>query len=614
MQERSMELKAVAHDLGEAVDDGSIAKPENVSVLLKYLDRLIHSEYKQDLKVFDTFLPPPLVKAAKERHCVPFFGAGVSAEADLPSWWDLLDRLGFQADFAGDPELEHDPLTAAEVLASSIGMPMLDSALRASIKRATTPTLAHFLLAALNQDVYVTTNYDCLFEVAWKTLYNVEPRVVTTDADLRTFGVDRSFRKSRSRPLLFKLHGSLERDSEELILTRSQYRRHYRTNQEMFASVRNCLARSNTLFVGFGHRDPEITRLVEDVVHIFETRKKGRKGARTGPAFYSLQFNMGERTPEIFAARGMVALQPPLTLDPPEKIDARTVSLVRSQLDLLAAVDSSVHDQLDLDSLLSDSLDELGQALGSGLDELGGLARSLKTGQLKRVGEKRLRTLSETLGALAGQGVYLLDEDDSIVEVGLPAGLSLPERKTKGLHRRPYVRQAHMYREPFVSATVSSLFNGNATAFLCVPILDNRKQYRGLLFSAFQVGAWALPLELRDALRKRSTADELSFVLIDGDGVLLLPPNSEFAPRKVTIKKEGRAANIGFDFERLVRLSRRDKLVERVWNNIVPLARDDDVLGLGGVEMYSVVAEVPQTRWKLALSVPTPRSAVSPSP
>ncbi len=360
--------------------------------------------------------------------------------------------------------------------------------------------------------------------------------------------------------------------------------------------------------MGFGHRDPEITRLVEDVIHIFETRKKG---AGTGPAFYSLQFNMGERTPEIFAARGMVALQPPLTLEAPENIDARTVSLVRSQFDLLAAADSSAHDQLDLDSSLSGALDKLGEALGSGLGELGKFARKLKSGSLETVGAKQLRAISKKLGELGGQGVYLLDVDDSIVEVGLPPGLSLPEREKKGLHRRPYVRQAHMYREPFVSSTVESLFNDNATAFLCVPILDVRKKYRGLLFSAFQVGAWTLPLALRDELRKRSHADELSFVLIDGDGVLLLPPNSEFAPRKVAIKKEGRLANIGFEFERLVRLSRRDKLVERVWNNIVPLARDDDVLRLGDVEMYSVVAEVPHTRWKLALSVPTPRSAAS---
>jgi hypothetical protein len=561
-----------------------------------------------DLKAFGTFLPPRLVRVVSERQCVPFFGSGISAEADLPSWWDLLDRLGFSADLKKDPELAHDPLTAAEVLGSQMGMPVLDNSLRTAIKRATRPTLAHFLLCLLNQDVYVTTNYDCLFEMAWNELNEVRPRVITTDADLKRHGVDGgSFEKDEGSPLIFKLHGSVENSSEELILTRSQYRRHYRTNQEMFEAVRRCLAESNTLFVGFGHRDPEITRLVEDVIHIFET--EAAKG-ETGPAFYSLQFNMGEKTPEIFAARGMVALQPPLTLEPPEEVDARTVALVRSEFDLLGAVESSVHAEMDLDAPLSDALDELGSELGAGLETLGAAAEAIGGDPLETVDEARLVELTEELGELGGQGVYLLNPADAIVRVGLPPDLKLPDRKVMDLHERPYVRQAHMYREPFVSTTVRSLFNGNSTAFLCRPLLEDEKRYRGLLFSAFQVGAWNLPLELRDRLRERSPSEELSFVLVDGDGVLLLPPNTEFSPRKASVPGEAKTANVGFDFDRLVRLSRRDKLVERVWNNIVPLARDDDVLRLGDVEMYSVVAEVPHTRWKLALSVPTLRPTV----
>lgn len=395
-----MDLDAVVGDLRDALATESIANSKRVSVLLDYAERLRKSNFKEDLKVFDTFLPPRLVGAAKARRCVPFFGAGVSVEADLPSWKGLLNRLGFQADFAREPELENDPLTAAEVLASQMGLPMLDNALRHSVNRATTPTLAHFLLAALNQNVYVTTNYDCLFEAAWEALYSVEPLVITTDADLKTVRLNGAFKKSGGRPLVFKLHGSADRKSEELILTRSQYRRHYRTNQGMFEAVRACLLQSNTLFVGFGHRDPEIMRLVEDVIHGFETRKRSNGN---WPAFYSLQFNMGERTPEIFAARGMVALHPPLTLDPPEQIDARTVSLVRAQLDLLGAVDSNAHDQLDLDAALSGALDGLGAALGDGLDKLGRFARRLKVGALEKTSAKKLRELCESLGELGGR-------------------------------------------------------------------------------------------------------------------------------------------------------------------------------------------------------------------
>ncbi len=580
---------------------GDIVNPEAASALLDGLEKLKDSSYRTDLGAFNTFLPPRLVGATKEGCCVPFFGAGISAEADVPLWWDLLSRLGIQSDLAAEPELKHDPLTAAELLASRIGMPALDDALRRSLERACTPTLAHYLLAALGQDVYVTTNYDPLFEIAWKKLNRTDPRVITTDADLTVHGITDSFAKDDGRPIVFKIHGSVCKPAEELILTRSQYRRHYRTNREMFEAARICLGYSNTLFVGFGHRDPEITRLVEDVIHAFET--KDEKIA--APAFYSLQFNMGEQTPEIFAARGIVALRPPLSLETSEGVDPRTVSLVRSQFDLLGAVDSAAHADLDLGPPLSMALERIGQELERGLGLLDGLASELSVGSVA-VNKDRLRTVGEELGDLAGQGVYVLSTGDEIRDVWLPDGLADPRRLTVDLHRRSYVQQAHMYREPFVSTVVESVFNGNATVFLCVPVLDERKEYHGLVFSAAQVGAWRTPLEIRDGLRGGEWGEQLSFVLIDSDGILLVPPQGEFKPSDEPGEGEAAGGNLGFSFDRLRRLSRRDKLVERVWNNIVPLARDDDVLRMGEVEMYSIVADVPRARWKLALSVPAP--------
>lgn len=555
-------------------------------------------KYKETLGAFETFLPPRLVRAAKDGGCIPFFGAGVSADADVPLWWDLLSRLGISHDLISEPELAHDPLTAAEVLAYQIGMPRLDEALRDAISRATTPALPHFLLAGLYQDVYVTTNYDCLFEIAWEKLHRVRPRVITTDADLTALG-QTGFEKEDGRPILFKLHGSADKDAEELILTRSQYRRHYRTNREMFECVRSCLARSNTLFIGFGHRDPEITRLVEDVIHAFEMQP-AKEGPR--PAFYSLQFNMGERTPEIFAARGIVALRPPISFSAPEEVDPRTVALTRSLIDLLGAIDSDTHQTLDLDQDLSRALERLESEIGAGIETLSGLvANSMSPGAITK---DELARVGEALGPLAAQGVYVLDGADGVASFWLPDGLRSEQRGKTDLRRRPYVKQSRMYREPFASTTVGSVFNGNSTTFLCVPILSGEKSYEGLVFSAFQVGDWKLLLELQTEIQAAHDGRDVSFLVVDSDGILLLPPNQEFPPRDARIDGEAADANFGFDYEQLRRLSRRDRLVERIWNNIVPLSQDDDVLELGDVKIYSVVADVPSTRWKLAISIP----------
>jgi SIR2-like domain len=599
---RSTDLQELAERFEGLVERKDTAEGAKAEALLEQFTRLTSRSYRTSLKAFDTFLPPRLVRSACESRAVVFFGAGVSAEAGIPMWWDLLETLGISSELAEDPELAHDPLTAAEVLAHQIGIPNLDDSLRQGILKQNIPATAHFLLAALNQDVYITTNYDCLFETAWEKTYGVAPRVITTDADLGALNAKDPFaRDNKGAPLVFKLHGSAAIDEEELILTRSQYRRHYRTNQELFDHMRKLLGRAHTLFLGFGHRDPEITRLVEDVIHAFEITRPSKR-PQPQPAFYSLQYNMGPGAPEIFAARGIVALDPPRSLTPPSSLDPRTFALTRSLIDLLGAVDSSAHRALELDASLSKALEKLAEDVGSGLNTLDGVAKD--QGKRGAVSKAKLASCAKKLGALASQGIYVLNASGETVNHWLPDGLSLPDRSDRDFRGRPYVRQARMYRLPFASTTAESVFNGNATTFLCVPVLAHGK-YDGLVFSAFQVGTWETPIELQKQLQEDHKDIELSVLLIDSNGVLLLPPNREFSPRRARVRQEPPAANIGFEFKRLYRLSRRDKLVERIWNNIVPLAQDDDVTNLGDVKMYSVVSDVPQTRWKLALSIPS---------
>jgi hypothetical protein len=266
-------------------------------------------------------------------------------------------------------------------------------------------------------------------------------------------------------------------------------------------------------------------------------------------------------------------------------------------------MDSSAHKALELDASLSRALKRLAGEIDAGLATLGKIASDRKAHG--SVAKRKLDSCGKALGTLAGQGIYLLNAGGEMIDHWLPPTLSIAARSESDFRGRPYVRQARMYRQAFISNVVESMFNGNATAFLCVPVLDAGGKYDGLVFSAFQVGAWKTPLELRTQLQEEHKTKELSVLLLDSSGVLLMPPNEEFTPRKPRIGREPPSANIGFDFRRLYRLSRRDKLVERIWNNIVPLAQDDDVTSLGDVKMYSVVAEVPHTRWKLALSIPT---------
>lgn len=130
---------------------------------------------------------------------------------------------------------------------------MLSSRRSELTRDVTKPALAHHLLAELRLPVYITTNYDSLFEDAWRSRWKTEPVVVTTDADVVALGLDYDTTfpignpKSGWRPVVIKMHGDAGSEIPQLILTRSDYRRHYRANSKLFELIKD-LMRSSVVF------------------------------------------------------------------------------------------------------------------------------------------------------------------------------------------------------------------------------------------------------------------------------------------------------------------------------------------------------------------------------
>jgi hypothetical protein len=212
---------------------------------------------------------------------------------------------------------------------------------------------------------------------------------------------------------------------------------------------------------------------------------------------------------------------------------------------------------------------------------------------------------------IANQGVYLLDAEGDVIDCAVPSGLNLKKRieLTPTLHERPYFRIAKSFREPFVSDSFPSIFNANSTIFLCVPITEENR-FSGLLFAATQIGPWKLPVELAQSQWRKHR----SFLMVDSQGICLLPPNNELQTEDGMmhhqLNDEDKAANRGFHYRDLFALSRRDSLIKHVVEGIVPLSQDDDVFDLSSdFEYYIVVTEIRRTRWKLAIAEPNIRTS-----
>jgi hypothetical protein len=147
----------------------------------------------------------------------------------------------------------------------------------------------------------------------------------------------------------------------------------------------------------------------------------------------------------------------------------------------------------------------------------------------------------------------------------------------------------------FISDLYQSKFNELATFSVCLPIIYENV-FKGLLFSACQIGQWQEPVsQAVDIFNKKR-----SVILVDSNGVCLFPPNKEFSYETEDYKSEKRT---GYLYDDLLVLSRRDRLVNRIMENLVPLGKDDDVLSLSGdIKYYSLVREMSITRWKLTIS------------
>lgn len=602
-------LHALATDLRKFVKNKRMV-PTAVKEVTAYVAAL-EKRLKRDptWQSLATFWPPRCV-AALAKRAVVFFGSGVSLPSGIPTWSALLERFGLERALLDDEDLKNDPLTMAELANHFLGSEALQDILRKQMKEAPRFSVGHALLAHLGLPTYITTNYDDLFEKAWKAVHgNKRPLVVvTTDGDLAGAGYRKRARTKAT--VLYKIHGSANRLDEQMILTRRDYRSHYRSNKELFEVIRHLLGQSETIFVGFSHRDPEVSRLVEDAIHEYEAGQAdvspSRRTAPT-PRFYSLQFDMRPHTPEAFAARGIVTLTPPVSAVA-VAADPRTAALAVALVDLIAAREANLMRNLALDDTLREVTEPIGAAIAKALGALGDNLKSAASFITQKRGRDAwLAKIADELTALASQGVYLVGPTGRLIDAYIPPRLNRRKRmsrlKTLAFQERPYFQEAKVHRRPFASSSTQSIFNGQSTFFLCAPIVQDGEPMKGLLFTAVQIGQWQLPIDVSNWLRQQQTKDkDLMFLLIDSNGVCLVPPEEELELHDPDPGNQpGR--NLGYPFDRLLALSRRHALVKHISRSVVPVAQDDDILTLSqDLKHYTVVTEVPRTRWKIGVS------------
>lgn len=111
-------------------------------------------------------------------------------------------------------------------------------------------SITHALLAGLPVSAVVTTNYDELFESAWRA----------ADADFNVL----PYETHPSAKYILKLHGDVHRP-EDIVLTRSQMLASREQRKALFGIVQTMLLTQHLLFVGFSLQDPNFSEVAGTV-------------------------------------------------------------------------------------------------------------------------------------------------------------------------------------------------------------------------------------------------------------------------------------------------------------------------------------------------------------
>jgi len=196
-----------------------------------------------------------LGRRAAERQLSLFLGAGVSVPLGAPSWTSLLDELhALLADSDSVPPLA-DPLARASALEAALPAGALQSEV---VKRFQYGLCApgHLLLAALDVERSVTTNYDRAFETALDGSCGVDSYTVLARQ-----------LPAQPKPWLLKLHGDVAAP-ETIVLTESGYDRLNHEWSALLGVVESLLHTGHLLFVGYSMKDPTFLEAAERVASV----------------------------------------------------------------------------------------------------------------------------------------------------------------------------------------------------------------------------------------------------------------------------------------------------------------------------------------------------------
>ncbi|MGL4344157.1 MAG: non-canonical purine NTP pyrophosphatase [Cellulosilyticaceae bacterium] len=218
-------------------------------------------EEEDNTYLYDIGLKPSICEDIKsqirDQKLVLFVGAGVSANAKLPTWGQLIKQMGQEIGYNPDVfTLLGDYLELAEYYKIKAGPDKKDveeyfkNIETLEVEKAIKNSEIYECITKLGVRTIYTTNYEHLIELAYK-LHKPE-QTVHTVYDLETLN-----QCKQEDIKVVKFHGDIEKP-ENLVLTQSSYYKRYDFENIMDIMLRNDLLDKSILFLGYGFGDENL--------------------------------------------------------------------------------------------------------------------------------------------------------------------------------------------------------------------------------------------------------------------------------------------------------------------------------------------------------------------
>jgi len=250
-------------------------------------------------------------------NCVAFVGAGFSAAARLPQWGDLLLKIARESDLSSPEATEIEALVrrgsahaferAAQMVRDRVGPPRFLELLRRHMVPTDNPVMQRrqWLMKRIPFRLILTTNFDGLLngDVPGKKEYMEALR-----GDARRWWNAAYVDEDREEGAkVLKLHGDLSAAAADgqIVLSSVDYRRRLYGDASYVMFLRNILATTTVLYLGFSFEDAYLNELRSEVLATM-----GDPGPKAPPLAYALMADVPPLTVQHYREHEGVQILP----------------------------------------------------------------------------------------------------------------------------------------------------------------------------------------------------------------------------------------------------------------------------------------------------------------